>query len=432
MSQHRKVTLRVIRRGIGSNSRHSDLQGLASPDPTGQCQKEIFWWRDIFTHHPVPMAILDGPALEFSQVNDAYLELVGRKRNELLHRPIPLAFPALVQQGFTKLLYSVYRGGKPFRDPALQLRVFSSERRETLSFDFVCFPKHDHSGKVIGVVCHFMDVNRRRFREAELENELKECTVKLEKLQQSFRLAERHVMRVQEEERRRLGIELHDRAGQLLAALKWKLSALQEDAARDRADLSRAANEALELSSALAQELRTVSLFLYPPSLEKVGLDAAIRDYVQGLRERGGLSVELKIGPHLRRLPQALEAVIFGVVQESLSNIYRHAQTKHASVQIVSYKRLLKLEVSDKGAGIPGFYSLADRGFKIGVGIRGMQQRVLQLNGKFDIKSAADGTTVTAVLPIKENKLRQPYPLIRTIRTRPRPQGNGGQVLQAA
>jgi signal transduction histidine kinase len=384
----------------------------------------------MFTHNPVPMAILDGPAQEFSQVNDAYLKLVARQRNELLHQPIRLAFPGLVQQGFTKLLHSVYRSGKSFRDPALQLRGFSSEQRETLSFDFACFPKHDASGKVVGVICQFMEVNQRTFRQAQLENNVKECTAEIEKLRQSLRIAERHMMRVQEEERRRLGIELHDRAGQLLAALKWKLSGLQKDIARECPDLSSAANDALELSSELAQELRTVSLFLYPPSLEKVGLDAAIRNYVQGLQERAGLTVDLKIGPHLPRLPQALEAVVFGVVQESLSNIYKHAQTKHASVHILSTNRILKLEVSDRGVGIPGFCSLDGRNFKIGVGIRGMQQRVLQLDGKFDIRSAANGTTVTAVLPIKENEIRQTSPLIRT--ARPRPQGNGDRVSRAA
>lgn len=400
MSQHRKHGLQLIHPTMTGEARTSRLRRLEVLNRTPRFQTELYCWRDIFAQNPVPTAILDGPEHNFSQVNDAYLKLVACNRKKLLHRPFRLVFPELVQQGFTTLLHGVYLSGKSFREPALKLKPSGSQWRDSHTFEFTCFPKRDNTGKVLGVVCQFVDVTRQAVRQAQLESRVHGCTIELQKLRHSLRLLNRQVMRVQEEERRRLGIELHDRAGQFLAVLRWKLNALQKSFGKERPDMNKLIDDALQLLGQLAQELRTVSLFLYPPSLEKVGLEAALRDYIAGLQHRGGLSVDLQIGPHLNSLPQALEATVFGVVQESLSNIYRHARTQNASVQITCSKTMLKVEISDKGTGIPGFSSLSDRHFKIGVGIRGMQERVLQLNGKFDITSAVNGTTVRALLPL--------------------------------
>jgi len=134
--------------------------------------------------------------------------------------------------------------------------------------------------------------------------------------------------------------------------------------------------------------------------------------------------VDLEIDSSVGELPQVLEAVVFGVVQESLSNVYRHARVKKASIRISSSRKTLNVEISDQGIGIPGFNSLAEPGLKIGVGIRGMQERVLQVRGEIDIKSAANGTTVKAVLPINRTALRQTSTLVRSINDRPRPVGD--------
>jgi len=404
-----------------SNARVSHLQ---APDATRQLRAEIRCWRNAFTENPLPIAILEGPDLSFSHANDAYLKLVARKRTQLLHKPIGLVFPELVQQGFTKHLYRVYQSGRSFRDSAFRSKVFGSKRPDSHIFEFTCFPKRGTSGKVVGVVCQFVNVTRRAMRQAELERQVHESTLELQNLEQRLGLLNRYVMRVRQEERRRLGIELHDRSGQLLAALKWKLSILQRNMDGLPSNLNSTASDALELSSELAQELRTVSLFLCPPSLRNVGLETALQNYVEALRERSGLVVDLEIDSSVGELPQVLEAVVFGVVQESLSNVYRHARAKKASIRISSSRKALNVEISDQGIGIPGFNSLAEPGLKIGVGIRGMQERVLQVRGEIDIKSAANGTTVKAVLPINRTALRQTSTLVRSINDRPRPVGD--------
>ena len=175
---------------------------------------------------------------------------------------------------------------------------------------------------------------------------------------------------------------------------------LQRELGAERPDLRKLAQDALELLGELSQELRTVSYLLHPRLLDEAGLAIALRAYVEGLKERGGLSVTLEIDPNLQRLSQGIELTIFLTVQESLTNIFRHAKTKSAKVRILYNSRFVKVQILDRGQGIPGFTSLKDPNVKLGVGILGMRERIRQLKGQLDVESGAGGTIVTAVLPI--------------------------------
>jgi signal transduction histidine kinase len=92
--------------------------------------------------------------------------------------------------------------------------------------------------------------------------------------------------------------------------------------------------------------------------------------------------------------------MVFRIVQESLTNVHRHANTRIARVQITCVTQRVMIQVEDKGQGIPGFTSLDDPNVKMGLGIQGMRERVQQLKGQFNIESGASGTTLTAALPI--------------------------------
>jgi signal transduction histidine kinase len=236
--------------------------------------------------------------------------------------------------------------------------------------------------------------------QAQLEARVKERTAELEEARDSLCVLNDNLMRVQEQERRRLALELHDGAGQLLAALKWKLHSLQQEIGEERPELGKFAKDSLQLLEELSQELRTVSHLLHPPLLDDTGLPSAMRAYIEGLRERSGIMVELEIDPNLGRLSEDVEAMAFRIVQESLTNVHRHARTRTARVQINCGPQKVTIQVQDKGQGIPGFTSIDDPNLKIGLGIQGMRERVRQLKGQFNIESGASGTTLTAALPI--------------------------------
>jgi signal transduction histidine kinase len=364
---------------------------------------ELNLLRYIFAQAPAPITVLDGPDHKFSLVNEACLRLFGRReRNHLLGRPIRNVFPELAGQAFTEVLDRVYLSGQSHGTSPRDLKLLRPNREQILYLHFTCLPIRDVTSTVNGILCHFVDVTPSVLQKAEFEERLNECTTELEKSHASFRVLSRHSLRIQEEERRRLGIELHDRAGQLLAAIKWKLDLLHRDIGAARPDLDKFAKDALQLANELSHELRTVSHSLHPPLLEEAGLELALRLYIEGLRERGGFAVELEIHPGLQPLPPEMDATIFRIVQESLTNVYRHANTRAARVRISSDTRMVKVQVLDRGRGIPSFTSVSDPNARFGVGIRGMRERIRQLNGHFDIESSRGSTTVTAVLPIEQ------------------------------
>ena len=211
------------------------------------------------------------------------------------------------------------------------------------------------------------------------------------------------LLKMQDDERRRIARELHDSAGQILAALSMKLTPLATEAGTPGPHSVKVIEESLGLVSDLTMEVRTISLLLHPPLLDEVGLSSALRLYLDGFSERSKIKVHLDIPDDFGRLSQELETAIFRIVQESVTNIHRHSESAVARVRISRSGRDVRLEVEDKGKGI----SLEKRSEMestglAGVGIRGMRERMRQLGGTLEIRSGrnAIGTLVLARLPI--------------------------------
>jgi signal transduction histidine kinase len=161
----------------------------------------------------------------------------------------------------------------------------------------------------------------------------------------------------------------------------------------------RAVNESLQLVEQLSRELRTISHLLHPPMLDEAGLEFALQWYVEGFAERSNIEVDFELAPDLGRLSREAEIAIFRLVQESLTNIHRHAESPTASVRIFREGQEISVQISDQGKGMPAG-QLNGRGFaKAGVGVQGMRERLRQLKGKLEIVSGPGGTRVQASLP---------------------------------
>jgi signal transduction histidine kinase len=149
------------------------------------------------------------------------------------------------------------------------------------------------------------------------------------------------------------------------------------------------------------KEVRTISYLLYPPMLEEVGLRSAIPWYIDGFSKRSGIQVESQIDPGLGRLSRDAELAIFRILQESLTNVHRHSESSTATVRLGLDGETVYLEVSDQGKGIspsvlePG----EDSSNTLGVGLRGMIERMRQLGGSLDLSSDERGTTIRASMP---------------------------------
>jgi two-component system, response regulator PdtaR len=208
--------------------------------------------------------------------------------------------------------------------------------------------------------------------------------------------AEIEMARLQDEERRRIGREIHDTLGQELTAAKLYLRRIPESSYAD-AQWSSFVKEAAEAVDRALQQVRSLSYLLHPPFAEDMGLLTALRYYVEGVSQRTGIQITMKLPKELSPLPFELEAAIFRVVQESLTNVYRHSDSKMAELEVTRNGQKVHVKVRDYGNGhAQGKLDLE----KLGVGISGMRERVRGLSGEFRIYDAEPGTAVEVELPI--------------------------------
>lgn len=204
------------------------------------------------------------------------------------------------------------------------------------------------------------------------------------------------VLQSQDGERRRIARELHDVTGQKLVGLGLALDNLKHSAVslsdKDRELLT----ESGTLVQQCTQELRTLSYLLYPPLLDDLGLAAALESYVQGFMQRANIRVEVEIPTDLERFSRETELALFRVLQESLSNIQRHAGSSEARIRLRRESGKIIMEIQDAGKGFAASAASAQPG----VGILSMRERLGELGGELTLQSNPDGTTVRAVLPI--------------------------------
>jgi signal transduction histidine kinase len=229
----------------------------------------------------------------------------------------------------------------------------------------------------------------------ELEEKVFERTQQLEGL--SARLLQAH-----DQERRKIARELHDSTGQSLAVLTMNLSACSKTAEKVSPELAGKLAENQKIVRAVSDELRTTSYLLHPPLLDEMGLQAGLRSYIKGFKERSNIDVSLNLFENLDRLPPELELMIFRVVQECLTNIHRHSGSSTATISLSNSMGRLNLQIRDRGKGMSPEKLAAVAGpGTAGVGLRGMRERVKAFGGEFEILSDGKGTLVRAVIPLR-------------------------------
>jgi PAS domain S-box-containing protein len=208
------------------------------------------------------------------------------------------------------------------------------------------------------------------------------------------------LLRAQDEERRRIARELHDSTAQELAVVAMNLGRLEDWIEGRDAWAENLLADSLAVLNQGNRDLRTLAHLLHPPMLEELGLIGALRDYVAGFSGRSGIKVDLEAADQFERCSGPVETALFRVVQESLSNVHRHSGSKVALVRLVRARNVIELTITDRGKGLPaGLLSGTADGVRVGVGISGMRQRIVQLQGKLELSSDESGTTVSAVLP---------------------------------
>ena len=229
--------------------------------------------------------------------------------------------------------------------------------------------------------------------------ELHRKTHQLEVLNLELRRLSSSLIASQDEERRRIARELHDGLGQDLVAIKMMLDGiLQQDHSASRKQV---AADISTLIDRTIQQVRSISHLLHPPLLDEVGLRAAVKWYLEGFTKRSGIETDLDVQPSsFPRIAPELETAVFRIVQEALTNVFRHSGARKGWVRILKQDSQVVVTVRDDGKGISDHVA-EFRPDSIGIGIGGMRQRVKEFGGELQLRNSSPGTIVEVVIPIK-------------------------------
>jgi PAS domain S-box-containing protein len=355
---------------------------------------------------------------KFIFVNQALLTLWSLKLEEAVGKDFyELKYPDELAGRLQRQIQQVFDTGVGLTDET----PYTSQTGSGGYYEYIFCPVFDREGNVEVVAGSTRDITGRKKVEEELrrsQEELRQLAGTLESqvlarttelearnkevLIQSEQLRELSIrlMETQDEERRRIAREMHDSAGQTISALGMNLTQILNAVRSTNPRAARLAEEARTFAEELGKEIRTTSYLLHPPMLDERGLRAALGWYVEGLKQRSGLDVELRIQDELERPSSELELAIFRVVQECLANVHRHSGSKSAHIKIARESANLVVEVRDAGRGITPDELANIRNKGGGVGLRGMRERVRPFGGDLRVNSrAGSGTTIVVTIP---------------------------------
>lgn len=342
----------------------------------------------IFEHAAIGMVLVD-PSGHLLRSNPAFRDMLGYSEKELPS----LTFADVTHRDDVDRNWALYEeviegNLDRYQIKKRYIRKNGDERSARVTVSAL----RANSGEIRYCVAMVEDITSQEFAEHTL-------------LQMSKRL-----LRIQEEEQRRIAREVHDSTSQEITALTLNLGALKASAhtfsvkARDQIE------ESLNLAKRVAREIRTFSYLLHPPLLNELGLWAAVRMFVQEFRERSGVHVDLEISNAIEseELDNDQQMVLYRFAQEALANVHRHSGSETASVRFQLPDGMIEASVTDRGRGIPPMKLREiheSDGLAGGVGVSGMRERVAFVGGRLDIHSDKHGTKFTALIPLQRPEI---------------------------
>ena len=264
--------------------------------------------------------VLHGPAGEVEFANEAALGMFGLNPSQVLGRQImDLGLAAVDERGmeipFPALpFFSVLRTKRPVRHETLGWRRPGAS--EILWIFGNSIPQFSSDGSILRVISSFTDIT-------ELKN-----------AEKAIHQLSTQLLKLQDEERRRIGRELHDGMAQTILAVNLSLAQVRQSTPALSEPATRAMDKARELLHQMSREIRSLSYLLHPPLLDDLGLVSALKEYVHGFSERSGIPTVFEHQSTFPRLPQSVETAFFRIVQESLGNVHRHSGSTRAKVSL--------------------------------------------------------------------------------------------------
>jgi PAS domain S-box-containing protein len=318
--------------------------------------------------------------------NELPAKLLGYRREELIGFSLPDHLPPGATALFWEYIERIKRDG--FANGLMVLMTKSGERR---------IWEYQNTLRTEGVAEAFVrgmahDVTER----VKSQRALRESAARLQALSGLL-------LKAQDEERRRVASEVHDGIGSYVGSLSLALAKIRTYLDETNHQHAEVIAECSELIQGVGTEIRTISYLLHPPTLDLLGLESALTWLVSGFSHASGIKTSSKIAPNLGRFNPEVELTLFRVTQEALNNVYRHSESKTATVELFRDSRNVVLEIADWGKGMKPDFLEPTRPFT--VGISEMRERVENLRGTFSIESApGKGCVVRASAPLEHRQ----------------------------
>ncbi|MCI0707410.1 MAG: PAS domain S-box protein, partial [Ignavibacteriae bacterium] len=361
-------------RGFGKLTRDLTAQRLAE-HALNENQERL---RAIFDHSPSMIFMKDAGG-RYIDCNPPFEELCGKPRNEIIGKTDLELFDHRQATEFINNDRLVFEQGKPIKFEE------TAQHKDGPRVSIVTkFPLRDTSGNIFAIGGIVTDITKRKMSE------------------ESMRHMTGRLIQLQDEQEQRVAEQLERGPGRILTALTSQLNTL----AQSGVELDQQCTEALQKSLALAREaqqaLDAIDTTTYLRMLDEKGLLETLRAYQQDFSHETDMQVVLELPQKLKRLPAEAERALFRVVQESLANTHRHSGGAGATVQLHQLGNTIALSITDNGKGIPAGVLDTETGYVISssVGIRGMVERMRQLDGSLEIHTGDWGTTVNAILAL--------------------------------
>jgi PAS domain S-box-containing protein len=325
------------------------------------------------------------PDTKIVSVNRATCELLGYKEDELIGSDINLIVPQIEIFRDQKLLK--LPGEVPVENRELYYVTKSGKHIPML---FSAAVLKNKEGGIDGSVGIARDVT-----------ELKQAEKALQKSEQQLHLLSSQLIKTQEIERRRVSRELHDELGQALMVFKIKLRYIREKLGIHQAALKANCDEVISIINDTTQNVRQLSRALSPAILEDLGLSAALRWLVNISTEHTDIKSSLDMEELVDLFSQEAQITIYRIIQESLTNVVKHAQARHVSVAIIKHDDKVEFRVEDDGKGFDVKEVLSRAPHKKGLGLVAMYERTRMLGGSLNVWSQrGSGTKITFTVPI--------------------------------
>jgi PAS domain S-box-containing protein len=254
-------------------------------------------------------------------------------------------------------------------------------------------------GKIVKWYGTCSDIHDSKLLEQSIRDNAAELEKMVDRRTDELRRLSIRLMTMQDQERRRLARDLHDGLGQELAVAKMVLDKMILQKSKSGEPQEETWTQASSIIDGAIQQVRTMSHLLHPPLLDEVGLLSALSWYVEGLAKRSGIETALDVQPgDFPRLGAEVETAVFRIVQEALTNVFRHSEANKVWITLTQREGIIVVAVRDNGKGI-GREIEELQPDSVGVGIGGMKQRAKEFGGELRLSNAHPGTLVELMIP---------------------------------